>query len=42
MLLFVLPLATRNLGFQYGFADLFIKAPVIFLIDVVTTLTGIV
>ena len=42
MLLFVLPAAADNLGVHVPFAELFVAAPVAFLIDVVTTLTGVV
>lgn len=41
-LLFVLPAAAHNAGIQFGFAEIFILAPVNFLIGVVTTLTGVV
>ena len=42
MLLFVLPAAADNMGIGFGFAELFIQAPVKFLIGVVTALTGVV
>lgn len=41
-LLFVLPVAADRMGAKFLFAELFIGAPVKFLIDVVTTLTGVV
>lgn len=41
-LLFVLPALADGLGVRFRFAELFIQAPVYFLIDVVTTLTGVV
>lgn len=41
-LLFVMPALADNMGMEFRFAELFIHAPVNFLIEVVTTLTGVV
>jgi len=41
-LLFVLPAIADNFGMEFLFADLFIHAPVNFLIDIVMKLTGVV
>ena len=41
-LLFVLPAVADNMGMNFRFAELFVHAPVNFLIEVVTTLTGVV
>ncbi len=41
-ILFVLPAIADHLGMEFRFAELFVQAPVNFLIDIVMTLTGVV